>query len=78
MWYYAEIYILDGERQVRCETARFTSAEACKEDLLSHYRHCSVGRPRIFSIDDGNYIEFVEEVDMRTKEQIEYSKESVV
>ena len=72
-WFLAELWILDGEKQCHCWTACFATAEACREDVLTHYRHSTVGRPRIYQVNDDGTKTFVEEIDMRTPEQIDHA-----
>ena len=72
-WYSCELWIVDKEgKQHHSWTANFTSAEACRTDVLKHYRHSTSGRPRLHRINDDGTKTFIEDIDMRTPEQIEY------
>ena len=71
-WYSCELSIVDRNgNQHNSWTANFISAEACKSDVLENFRHCTVGHPKMYKDVDGVKT-FIEEIDMRTPEQIEY------
>ena len=73
IWYSCELWIVDEDgNQHQCWTANFTSAEACRTEVLQHYRHSTSGRPRIHRINDDGTKTFIEDIDMRTPEQIEH------
>ena len=77
-WYIAELWIVDSEgNQSHCWTAEFKSIESLRSDLLKHHRHNTVGRPRIHRIEPDRTKTFVEELDMRTPEQIAYSQQDL-
>lgn len=78
-WYAAELWLVDRDgRQHHCWTGQFVGIDALKQDLITHYRNKCVGRPRIHKVNEDGTKTFVEELDMRTPQQIAYSKQEIV
>ena len=77
-WYTCELWIVDRDgKQHHCWTGDYLSVEDCRDDVITHHRHSTVDRPRIYQKNADGTKTFVEEIDMRTPEQIEYANTSI-